>query len=78
MTEITMTEGESISLKEEVLGRAAPCDVCGMVIPRAAVALVARGVRGEVRALACTHRYCRSRLRALHSDSSEPDSGYVH
>ncbi len=55
---------EQVRILDEVLERARTCGVCSTVIPLAAVALVAREAStGRMRACACSHLYCRARLR---------------
>ncbi len=73
-----MTEAHDWNLKDEVIGRARPCDVCGMVIPLAAVALVLRDRCNNVVARACSHRFCRARVRERFAPSQEPFTDYVN
>jgi len=78
VTEITWTENDGGALRDEVLGRARSCDMCGAVIPLAMVALVARDERSKVIARACPHLYCRARLRERYEHPQEPGTGYVN
>ncbi len=65
-------------LADEPLVRARPCSVCGGRIVLGVMTLVHRDGSNRVIGCACTHLYCRAKLRESFSLISDADAGYVN
>ncbi len=66
------------TLADESLERARPCSVCGGTIVLGVMTLVHRDGSNRVIGRACTHLYCRAKLREGFSLMGDPDTEYVN